>query len=374
MPNASRRSSPLTLSIVLSAGLASSCAPRTPDGTSRLHSQSRPAVTQLRTEGASPEGGALFHWRDRLRQDGGQAGPDPRVHMVRQAGLKRYVSFHGDTLARQAWVGRHIVLLVPQGPRSRSTMERIVGTLDRAYAYYATATGQEPEHWDPYTIDGRATIAAVPKTCGGGCGHVGKTGIEIIEPWVEELYETVNSANRYPTVPFYELGRNFWFYGSQLQYSDQSRIDVATGYAVLMRHMVMDALALSSTEDGTVRSGIERMVDLYAADAAWGWRRVTTSGRAPADVDGLGAAHELFASILMRLARQHGRDKFLQGFWREVGRRPPAKSMQEATDNFVLAASAGANSNLEVTFESKLRFMISPNARDEARRRFGTSR
>jgi hypothetical protein len=74
------------------------------------------------------------------------------------------------------WFGEDIVVLTNAervGLYDPPVMEEIVDGLDRGWQLYAETTGREPPPNGPYFIDGRATIASVPETCGAGCAPLG---------------------------------------------------------------------------------------------------------------------------------------------------------------------------------------------------------
>jgi hypothetical protein len=90
-------------------------------------------------------------------------------------------------------------------------------------------------------------------------------------------------------------------------------------------------------------------------------------GAAPKNSYGLGST-DLFASFCFRLCRDNGGAGYARKLWREVGKRPPAKSTQDALDNFILAASAAAGHDLTDQFTDKWRWPMSEMARQEARK------
>src|SRR5690606_9933009 len=136
--------------------------------------------------------------------------------------------------------GNHLALLVKREHYDPRILSIMTDVLDRAYEYYAEATGREPTPYFQY--NGKATIAAVPSSCGAGCGFLGATGIELQDSTFALLFNGVKERGEFDQTVFYELGRNYWFFSDQLEYVDPDVIgSVTTGFAVFMRFMAMEA-------------------------------------------------------------------------------------------------------------------------------------
>ncbi|QNP54277.1 Ig-like domain-containing protein [Hymenobacter qilianensis] len=303
-------------------------------------------------------------------------GRTATAHVRAYALLPRYayVSFQQVSSQLQPWAGEHLVLLTPESDRDPRLMQRLVASLDGGYAYYRLVTGREPSRHPTYTYQGKGTVASVAQTCGVACGKIGATGIEMMHPWVTDLYAGVRDKGEHRTTLFYELGRNFWFYWDPL-YVTGMKLDVATGYAHLMKYMATDYLRLPlSPIEAQQRRGLEEIATVYLRSPEWDWQRVVRSGQA---LDGEGkpvGGQFLLAGLLLRLQAQHGGQGFIQRLWREVGQRPHARSEQEAIDNLALAIYAGANQNLGQVLTQQWRFALSGAAQQEAQTRFGNPR
>ena len=283
-----------------------------------------------------------------------------------------YTSFYGDRYTLYPYKGENIALLVKSPAYDGMTIYKIVDTIDAAYEYYALATGREPILY--YKYDGLASIAQVADTCGSGCGYLGYTGIEIMDPYFEDLYYGVLNNNQYDQIVFYELGRNFWFYESKIEYKGSDLTwSITTGYAVFMRFMSMDYAGAEggpfhSYEFSEFESEVRGLFDKYMADPSFNWNNTLRAGVAPSNYMGLGST-DLFASFLFKLTDIFG-ESFIRHLWKEVGNRPNASTTQDAVDNFILAASAVENKNLTGLFES-WRWPVSDKAKTEAFNRFG---
>ena len=287
-----------------------------------------------------------------------------------------YTSFHGEHLTLYPYPGQKVALLVPSPDLDEATLYRIVYTFDAAYDYYHSATGREPGVF--YNYNGLASIAVVPSTCGAGCAYLGATGIELLDTdgysaW-DILYEGVLQRDEYDQVTFYELGRNFWFYGDEIEYKGSDNTgSITTGYAVFMRFMAMEAAGVTPGPYNGIpftyfESEVKGMLDRYLSNATLNWDNTLRVGQAPANPIGLGAT-DLFASFLFELRQLFG-NSFIEQLWKEVAMRPDAGSTQQAVDNFILASSAASGRNLTTLFTT-WRWPVSNEAVQEAQSRFG---
>src|SRR5215813_6245242 len=192
-------------------------------------------------------------------------------------GLVSYTAFDGTSYTLKPWFGQNIAVLTPTTSSYQpNVMAEVISALDQAYAYYGRVTGRQPTSFDSTLLEGRDTIAVVNSTCGAGCSYVGFTGTEILNQYFQILYNGVATANQYDQVLFYEFGRNFWFYGSQLDYQSPDIDPVATGFAVYMRFMSMSAIGvLGGPYNGTpfpaFASAVTNLIDAYVSSPTLNW-------------------------------------------------------------------------------------------------------
>ena len=291
-------------------------------------------------------------------------------------GLVQYQSFNGNNYLLKPWFGSNVCVLASTTNQFNPTvMSNILAALDKAWSFYAAATGHQPNSWDPTTLYGRDTIAEVTNTCGAGCSYIGFTGTEILIPYFDILYNGVASANQYDQVLFYEFGRNFWFYGNQLAYLSPDNDPVTTGFAVYMRFLSMDAAGVAGGPFGgysfqTFCTSVTNLIDLYITNSTLNWSNTFRVGHAPSNPLNLGTT-DLIASLLMRIGRDFGSPTFGLDFWKQVELRPTAATTQAAVDNFVLAACAAVNLNLTRVFSVDWKFPVSTIASQEAQTRWG---
>jgi len=284
-----------------------------------------------------------------------------------------YTSFDGDTFTLYAYVGEHVALLAPSQDLDRTVVNNIVDTFDGIYTYYAQATGRTPTLYAQY--EGRGTVAVVPSTCGYGCGYLGFTGIELLNEAFDLLYTGVRDRNEYDQTIFYEFGRNFWFYGDQIEYQGTDGTGaITTGYAVFMRFMAIDATDVTpgpfkGHNFADFENEVIELLGRYLAEASYSWDNTLRAGTAPPNPLGLGAS-DLFASFLFDLRSRFGAN-FINQIWQEVEQRPHAETTQNAVDNFIVAASIIAGQDLSNRFTQHYRWPISLSAQQELARIFG---
>ena len=284
-----------------------------------------------------------------------------------------YTSFKGGTYQLWAWPGTHVAILTPDADLCGATMRDLIAAYDAAYELYTDATGREPIKYPPTLYQGRGTIAVVPEgaTCGAACGYLGFTGIEWTRSQFESSYFFLSDDGCYTGTIFYELGRNFWFYGDQLEYLPEGGkwSNVTTTFAVFMSLQFVETLGLTGCpfaggDFASYRHARLTHVDRYTADPSLTWANavhVETTSVPNTD---------LLASFLHRLQLVHG-PAWMQNVWREGGLRPNRVTTQDAVDNMVLAASAAAGVNLCDVFETLWRWPVSSMAREEALASFG---
>jgi len=294
-------------------------------------------------------------------------GNDSTIKQIRISPYpQNYTNFNGQKLDLYAWEGNKVVLLSKDNLLNRAAMFKWLKAADATYEYYQSCTGREPGNSTQTFINNRTTIAEVPSTCGAGCGYLGSTGIEMQNTYFQVMYNAIANYNQYDQTMFYEFGRNFWFYGKQLQYKEND--PVVTGYAVFMRFMAMEHAGIKGAPFGawsfqTFRTKVENLVDTYMADPTLNWANTLGAGKGVPGSD-LGAT-DLFASFCFRLRRDYGGNDFVQQIWKKTGLRPEALTTQDAVDNFFLASCAAANKNLTSVFQG-WKWPLSTNAVNEA--------
>jgi hypothetical protein len=234
-------------------------------------------------------------------------------------------------------------------------MTKLVTALDRAWSYYATTTGQLPA--TAHSLNGRDEIAEVSATCGAGCGYIGATGIEIQTTYFEAMYRRLANHDQYDQIPFYELGRNFWFWSDQLEFQPPDQDPVVTGFAVWMRFRSMNAAGVkgapfNGTPFSTFHSQVAALAGQYEADPSLTFADTLAMDKSP----GLYGGTDFWASLMMQLAHRHGGQTFVTRFWHHVGTLPAASSTTDAVTNWVRAARYAACTDLRPVFYKRWGF------------------
>jgi len=295
-----------------------------------------------------------------------------------------YTSFEGESLQRYPYRSRYLVLLADERHFDRETIDEILAILDRAYAHYLRVTGSPPgpsrENRDLELLP----IATVTETCGAGCGTLGFNGIEIQPQYLDELYLVYKQSGALHHLIFYEFGRNFWnaTLDRKLDYREpgDTRKTVAEGFALFMQFEAMRAAEVTPAPFrglpfGRYRAEIDRYLDLYLADPNLTWENTLRVYDFPPIEDCQArqlclSPGNLLAAFWLDLRDRYGAD-FTQRFFWEVQRLPDARTTQDAVDNFILAASAGADRNLSNLFVNTWRWPLSPAARQQLQQRYG---
>lgn len=260
----------------------------------------------------------------------------------------RYISFESDTLNLYAYSGEKTILLSNKNDHDSIIMSKWLASMDGAYQYYAQCTGREPNYYTGFTyVNERSTIARVDKTCGAACGYIGWTGIEIMNTFFDRFYDDLEKRGEYGQEPFYEFGRNFWFYSDQLEYTENDPI--VTGYAVFMRFMAMDYQKLKgayfwSWTFDEFRGEVKGLLNTYLADSTYTWENTLAKGQGLKNTQ-LGAT-DLFASFCFYMFDNYGGHQWVQSVWKEAGLLPKKNTTQDAVDNFIIASSRAAKQNL----------------------------
>jgi hypothetical protein len=267
-----------------------------------------------------------------------------------------YTAIDGHRETLTPWQGRHVTVLAEPGPyRSPEVMSKLVLALDRAWSYYAVTTGRLPAI--AHSLNGRDEVAEVTSTCGAGCTYLGATGTEILTSYFEALYRQVAENGLYDQVPFYELGRSFWFYGPQLEFHAPNQDPVVTGFAVWMRFRSMTAAQVSGAPFNgapftTFSAQVQALAGQYEANPTLTFAETLGADRSP----GLYGGTDFWASLMMQLAKRHGGQKFASRFFHHASELPVATSTTQAVTNWVADSNYAACTDLSAVFYQRWGF------------------
>jgi len=273
-----------------------------------------------------------------------------------------YTTFDNNTQNVVAYIGRNIALQIfDYLIVDKNIMNYIVSKLDLAYGFYYKAVKQLPI---PYkTLLGKGTISVVNSTCGAGCGYLGQTGIELLSPHWDILYNGVKTNNQFDQVLFYELGRNFWVNPIQ-KIECTPGGTVTTGFAVFMRFMAMEyanveGAPYNGNSFTSFKNEVKGLLATYINNISYNWTNTVYAGVAPTNTMGLGGT-DMWASFMFDLYSRYG-DAFLYGVWSAIPtiNITTGTAIENACDTFALAASKACNANLYDLFKSYYRWPVS---------------
>jgi hypothetical protein len=271
----------------------------------------------------------------------------------------QYKAFNGHTMTLNPWQGHNVSVLVQPG-RSRDpvVMNKMVSALDAAFQYYAATAGKAPAGGN--TLNGRDEIAEVPDgtTCGAGCTYIGANGTELMRLYFEAMYTDIASSDLYSQVPFYELGRSFWFWSTQLAPASKYGDAVVTGFAVLMRFPSMIAAGVRGGQYNgmpfrTLADQVAALAGQYEANPSLTFASTLGQNKSPGT---FGGGTDFWASLMIQLAARHGGQLFLSRFFHYLGNLSVASSVPGAVANWVKAASQAACTDLSRVFYTRWGF------------------
>jgi hypothetical protein len=287
-----------------------------------------------------------------------------------------YTSMSGTSYTMYAWKGRNVALRVPNsncgtktGADATRAIMKIIDALDNAYDFYQEQTSRYPTQSLNY--QGLLSIAALPAgttlSCTPGnfsaCGYVGTTGIELTDSLFQAMCDSVSETPaKYQQTPFYELGRNFYFYSDTLTYKAPQNIPaVPTGFAVAMRFLAMEDAGLlgapiNGNDFNTFKTAVKNLVDTYRTTPSLSWSNTLASSSWTSNPYNLGSP-DLFASIVLRLERQHP-GQFVYNVWWRAQNKSAASTTAQAVDNFVSSACEAASANLYDLFKTTWKFDV----------------
>ncbi len=278
--------------------------------------------------------------------------------LVKAQTPQSYTTFQGETSNLYKYEGKKTMLLAKSNSLDATIMKKWTDAMDGAYNFYNQCTGREPDFLPSTYINQKSTIASADPTCGAGCGYLGATGIELLDVYFDQCYTSLKFDNKYEQITFYEMGRNFWFYGNKLAYTNDP---ITTGYAVFMRFMSMKYLGFDGNPSHVeFVNQIRGLRATYLANTSLNWSNTLGVGQG---VPGSSwSAADLFASFCFYLEETYGW-QWLQNVWKYAALRPDRVTTQDAVDNFVIASSQAANKNLVSLFQ-EWRWTVSQSAID----------
>jgi hypothetical protein len=171
------------------------------------------------------------------------------------------------------------------------------------------------------------------------------------------MYKQIAQSNLFDQIPFYELGRSFWFWSPQLQFQSPEQDPVVTGFAVWMRFRSMAAAGVQGapfigTPFTTFSSQVAALAGQYEANPSITFADTLAQDKSP----GMYGGTDFWASLMMQLAGRHGGQTFVKRFWQHAGELPAASSTVGAVTNWVNDASDAACTDLSPVFYKRWGF------------------
>ena len=216
-----------------------------------------------------------------------------------------YTAIDGHTETLTPWQGQHVSVLVEPGVTRDPRRDDEAGEGARPRLGLLRPHDRAAARRRAHSLNGRDEIAEVTSTCGAGCTYIGATGTEILTSYFESMYQEIAQHNLYDQIPFYELGRSFWFWSPQLQFQAPDQDPVVTGFAVWMRFRSMGAAHVkgapfNGTPFATFASQVAALAGQYEADPSLTFADTLAADTSP----GLYGRHRLLG-LADDAARQH---------------------------------------------------------------------
>ncbi|MGA2434577.1 MAG: BACON domain-containing protein [Bryobacteraceae bacterium] len=273
----------------------------------------------------------------------------------------QYTDNRGNVLTLYPWAGQKVVFLTESNALDVPTMNTLLGGLDAAWGVYEQITGADPP--PGLTFDGKDSIAEVPDadSCGAMCSYLDATGGEIGTTWFSEyVYNDMFTQGTFDQAPFYEFGRNFWFYHDQMAQIDP----LVTGFAIANRFISMDRAGLPGGPYNGWLAYLDfensDMVDLlnsYLADPTYTWQNTIIGQSGPVlnpseNPNGWGSA-DLAGAMFYRIYTDNGFDVYKK-FWQTVPTLPQASTDNAAIANFIAAAATATGRDYSFLLKAPL--------------------
>lgn len=259
-----------------------------------------------------------------------------------------YTRFDGVEESLRAFPGQNVMLLIPHNdlfPVEDSVVESILARLDSSWELFERFTGFYPSSFADRVAEAPVTmptLAVVESTCGAGCGMVSALGIEIGRGIWEETYENAVQGLGTRGVFEYEMGRNFWTFGSRLETADEPSYHMGTAFATIMGYLAGVAAGSTSEPGNGLVDWVETFRDGYQAYSENPDFNVLLAG----GID----AERVHGGLWLHLMESET-GLFLPRYFRSLLTLDSASNLDEAVANHVIASSVGVGENLTTFFE-----------------------
>ncbi|MBK1835092.1 hypothetical protein [Roseibacillus ishigakijimensis] len=277
----------------------------------------------------------------------------------------------GLTMPLVPWKGEEVTVLTTDTELDGQVMAEFIARLDEGWRLYGELTGGTPRPFKQH--EGQVTIVALPAndlSCGYGCGYVGSTGIEMTHFYEGHYPGLQKEARNVPHAYFYEMGRNYYVFGSR-------HSCFVTGFAVFMRYVCVETLDLVDRDEAT-KETILAAIDGYEKSDLGFVEAFTVQGGLAEKVNRLKDAQGraigptdqpvMYASLMMRLRRDYGGNDWVARFFRQLETVPGERARSEAAArrqcvSWLVCASLAAGEDLSPLFCDRYRLPLSEQGR-----------
>ncbi|MEM9236759.1 MAG: calcium-binding protein, partial [Verrucomicrobiota bacterium] len=174
-----------------------------------------------------------------------------------------------------------------------------------------------------------------------------------------------------PHAYFYEMGRNYFTFGHR-------HSCFTTGFAVFMRYVCIDSLTLDDGDNRT-RKVIDEAIDRFEKNDMDFIAGFTTFGGHGEKGDRLkdeqgkpirpSDQNVLYASLLLKLRKEHGGNDWVKEFYTQIRTLPPVKAKDGTTAlrqslGMMIAASLAADKDLSPDFAERYKLALTPAQRE----------
>lgn len=298
--------------------------------------------------------------RSLLSSAGSWLAVGPAIAQRSPVNVVPYKTFVGATIEVRVYPGRNVALMLdPNRVTDVTIVENILKAIDAAWDWYRDYFGRAPTPVSIY--EGKTTIAEnAQDPAAAARGRPGQTGIEMGPGSMSRLLIEA-AQDRYNQAVFYELGRNFWFYGDQLGAIRAPVIGGVfnTGFATVNRFYAMEAAGVvgapwdDNIDFDTFRHlSLVDILDRYIADPKLNWQNTLEANKAPPGLPSWMAGYHLAGAFFHCIRRDYGLAGYRR-FWQLMASAPKAETPRDACARFVQVAYAATKHDYRDLFRDR---------------------
>jgi hypothetical protein len=317
--------------------------------------------------------------REKIVKSSGYAYSTVPLRLTKPDRTVEYIAPKSNVLGRKIvlnlypWEGKHVVLMTNSDSHNPIVIGRYLAALDEAYEIYNLMTGNfkkftEIESKWARTFNGKLVIAEIPAidtlnsaeliSCGGNaCTAVSTLGIEVRSEVLQSTLLMIENFDVYDPTIFYELGRTFWpqnFCARKI--SLKAGDPTITGFAVLMRYVVMEKIGLAigpeEEESGTdFKKRLLKVENDFSSGVGYNLLSAFSGDRRISGFDG----NAIWASLMYYLGENFGGVEFHKKFFSNCSRLPDPSDDLGSVRNWRALAEFAAGKDLTTIFVQRWR-------------------